>query len=37
MIDTYLGILKDSLEKKLSVLQRIEEKSLKQTEMIKAR
>ncbi|MBR5578182.1 MAG: flagellar export chaperone FlgN [Lachnospiraceae bacterium] len=36
MIDTYLGILKDSLEKKLSVLQRIEEKSLEQTEMIKA-
>ena len=36
MIDAYLGILKDSLEKKLSVLQRIEEKSLEQTEMIKA-
>lgn len=35
MIETYLGILKDSLEKKLEILNKIEEKSLEQSQMLK--
>ena len=35
MIETYLGILKDSLEKKLIILRKIEEKSLEQSLMLK--
>ena len=35
MIETYLDILKDSLEKKLVILTKIEKKSLEQSEMLK--